>query len=652
MAELVLNVHDTTGAVLNVVDGTSIVHRVLRGPVEVTGGGGGSPTGGAGGFLSGSYPNPGVNQSALATAVDALIEAGDGIVKVFDPGPGEDPPSLTISAPARVVASPTAPSDTSKLWLRTADGLEVFQDFRLLDDGPVPAETNGSGADDPATISDFYDFVPEVFQPAVVVNGRYCADPDVSPQAAGIFTDIANRSGAFRATVGLGDWINPTGNPDGTNSVNIVITDNSSSGPFAHCYADYSIGEGIHCNIALGYDLLGEVTIVDEFVVDLLGAGDRFGLGYDGFDTWTGYVNGVAVGTLSVPYPGVVADLTSLTMPTGSSGGVWGATTEWFAVMDGDVDFDPQSLTLFEHDGSEWVKRIEPNHPRPYLPERITRVTPGVLDTVAVVTGESGAEGPGLFILDDADFELPSAADHVGKLLAVQTTGADSTLAPAAGEFVQNAYDGSATTSWVWPSGVFALWRAASAAEVGGPAAGWLALSLSAEQTGPAPVSEWTELARFTTASTNDWPTFSSVPTRDRYRLRWYRSPTAAPAGSGGLTRNLLLTFDGDTTSGNYFNAATSATAISIPALPQGGGGRGEIELIRTRFTTTIYGLVGESNAAQAPSNGLATRVASAHSYRLADGGVPALATWALAASNSDVWAAGWTFILEGADLP
>lgn len=42
MAELVLNVHDTTGAVLNVLDGVAITHRVLRGPVEVAGGGAGS----------------------------------------------------------------------------------------------------------------------------------------------------------------------------------------------------------------------------------------------------------------------------------------------------------------------------------------------------------------------------------------------------------------------------------------------------------------------------------------------------------------------------------------------------------------------------------------------------------------------------------
>jgi hypothetical protein len=53
---------------------------------------------GAGGFLSGEYPDPGVNTDALATAVNALIVAGDGIEAVFDPGPGEDPPSLTLSA--------------------------------------------------------------------------------------------------------------------------------------------------------------------------------------------------------------------------------------------------------------------------------------------------------------------------------------------------------------------------------------------------------------------------------------------------------------------------------------------------------------------------------------------------------------------------
>ena len=109
----------------------------------------------------------------------------------------------------------------------------------------------------------------------------------------------------------------------------------------------------------------------------------------------------------------------------------------------------------------------------------------GALPTASIVTGVSRATEPGLFILDGATFDLPSAADHVGRLLAVQTTGvSDSTINPVPGEYVQNAYDGSTSSPWTWPGGVFALWRATSADELAGPAAGWLAVALSSEQTG------------------------------------------------------------------------------------------------------------------------------------------------------------------------
>jgi len=163
---------------------------------------------------------------------------------------------------------------------------------------------------------------------------------------------------------------------------------------------------------------------------------------------------------------------------------------------------------------------------------------------------------------------------------------------------------------------------------------------------GEIPVPKWTEQDRHVTASSNDWPTFTSVPIADWYRLSWFRD-AGTPAGSGGLARNLLLTLDSDSTSGNYFNAATSATSITVAAFGQGGGGFGELVFRRVQYTSTIHGAVAESNSAVSTSSGANTRVNSAHSYRKAAGGVPDLSSWAIASSNNDAWAVGWTFILE-----
>lgn len=158
--------------------------------------------------------------------------------------------------------------------------------------------------------------------------------------------------------------------------------------------------------------------------------------------------------------------------------------------------------------------------------------------------------------------------------------------------------------------------------------------------------SGFTERSRFVTASTNDWPTFTSVPTADWYRLRWFRE-VGTPSASGGTVRNLILTLDGDSTSGNYFNTATSATSISVQAFGQGGGGFGQLLIRRVQFTSTIHGALVQADTVIATGTGSSAKASSAHSYRKAAGGVPDLSSWAIAASNNDTWAAGWTFILE-----
>lgn len=167
---------------------------------------------------------------------------------------------------------------------------------------------------------------------------------------------------------------------------------------------------------------------------------------------------------------------------------------------------------------------------------------------------------------------------------------------------------------------------------------------------------EWERIAFYETVTPNVWPTFTSASMAARYRLRVFSSYGSA-SSNGGLIRNLLLVFDNNTTPGSYYNAGSSASAISVAMLPQGGAGTGVIEFTRSVVTLiagagTRYGVTARSDATTVLPSGSTSRVASSHSYLYAGSGQPNLSTWAISASNNDVWAPGIQFILEGSTYP
>jgi len=279
----------------------------------------------------------------------------------------------------------TAPSDTSKLWVKTPANLRNFHDFRVLDDAPVGTSTNGTGLSDPLTgILDLGDYVPAFYQPARVVNGVQRPKPGTSPTFSGLVRPLTNKQSTYRVTIGLADFYNQTGNPDGTNSVNLVISTNVGSGPICHIYADYDGTNGLHCHILAGYDVSGAANLIRDVIVPLQGFGDRLGLGYDG-TKFTVYLNGEAKLNLTSADADWTdpSTLTFNSVPVGGTGGVWVAGYEWWALTDGDTDFDPQALTLHRYTGGEWVPVIEPDRPGAYLPARVAALAPssgGVTD--------------------------------------------------------------------------------------------------------------------------------------------------------------------------------------------------------------------------------------------------------------------------------
>ena len=272
----------------------------------------------------------------------------------------------------------TAPSDTSKLWVKTPANLRNFHDFRVLDDGLVATSSNGYGLSDPLTgILNLHDPLPGIFQPARVVNGVQRPKAGVSPEVSGLVRPLTNKQSTYRITIGLADFYNQTGNPDGTNSVNLVIATNVGSGPICHIYADYDGTNGLHCHILAGYDVSGASNLIRDVIVPLQGFGDRLGLGYDG-TKFTVYLNNVAQLNLTSADTDWVdpTTLTSAVNPVGGDGGEWVAGYEWWALTDGDTDFDPQLLTLHRYTGGAWTPVIEPDRPGAYLAARVAALAP------------------------------------------------------------------------------------------------------------------------------------------------------------------------------------------------------------------------------------------------------------------------------------
>lgn len=165
---------------------------------------------------------------------------------------------------------------------------------------------------------------------------------------------------------------------------------------------------------------------------------------------------------------------------------------------------------------------------------------------------------------------------------------------------------------------------------------------------------EWTEVARHVATSADDWPTFTGVPAAQGWRIRWL---VAGPdsGSSGGLMSDILLTVDGDSTSGRYLwstgaSNSTARSSIMVGKVGQGGGGIGEVNILRAR-RRVVTGTGQDSGVAvRAEYTGWTSAGVevgqSGGTYMLPDA-VPPLSTFALACSRTDHLTNGDVFVLE-----
>lgn len=154
----------------------------------------------------------------------------------------------------------------------------------------------------------------------------------------------------------------------------------------------------------------------------------------------------------------------------------------------------------------------------------------------------------------------------------------------------------------------------------------------------------WTNVASFTTASTDDWPEFTSVPDADLYRLRIIPPVTGRPQ-SGGLLRAVTLNFDGDTTSGHYYSNTSSDTKMLVGLIGQGGHGFTTAILRRVELNSMGDAIVCHSVGAGWVSAGIGNR----NTYIAAHGpgSRPTLGTWTFGITGTAAWCAGITFYID-----
>lgn len=327
------------------------------------------------------------------------------------PGPG----ALYISA-----ADPGAPTATPALWVRTAENLVQFVDFRTMDDGGLPATSNGDGFEDPSTLFDSSSLLPEALLPVQIRNGAYrgYASGGLNESVAALpFPN--NPSSAYRVTMGLADFTDQTGTAPGLGTqVNLATTDGSGAGYVVYV-VPVNVSGSAHTKLQLCRDDYGIGVMIEEVVVPrLLGRGDRIGLGWDGSTGWTGYLNDEPFATMDEDTFDPTTFL-AVAIPNGSVSGHWFPGVEWLAVVDGDADYDPQLRTVFHWDAvsSAWERSVTPDHPAPYFPERIA-----ALAADAGVAGPSGAPGASAYEVAVANGFVGNEAAWLASLVGTAGT--------------------------------------------------------------------------------------------------------------------------------------------------------------------------------------------------------------------------------------